>query len=132
MKALKFGTVFTTAALVIGTATAALGIPLTVNNIPASIQGRSGGSQATGSCGNIAQAPNVEINLTSSTYLKLNAQAAGDPTLYIKGPLNFCVLNSASGLSTSGQWPAGLYQVYVGDRQGGTQPFTLSIDGSSN
>lgn len=135
MKNLKLGTALSAVILLTGTASAALGLPLTSQNFPTTVQGRSGGNQSTGNCGTIAQAPNVEINLSQPTYLKLSAQVGGDPTLYIQGPLNLCVLDdkmSANGLETSGRWPAGVYQIYVGDRQGGSHPFNLAIEGSSN
>jgi hypothetical protein len=135
MKTLNLKTLFGTTAFLMGTATVAFGMPFTLQNLPTTIQGMSGGSQATANCGSIAAVPNAEINLTSASYLKLTAQAGGDPTLHIEGPLNLCVLDdktSNKGLQTSGQWPAGTYRIYVGDRQGSSYPFTLSIEGSSN
>ncbi|MGA1265138.1 MAG: hypothetical protein ACO331_14725 [Prochlorothrix sp.] len=108
---------------------------LTPSDLPISIRGLSGGSETTQNCGSIDSTPHAEIQLSRATYLKLNVTGGSDPTLYIEGPLNLCVLSdktSAESLQTSGRWPAGNYRVYVGEKTSGRHNMTLDVQGSGN
>ncbi|MBD2744576.1 hypothetical protein [Coleofasciculus sp. FACHB-1120] len=105
-------------------------------NDPVVLSGASGG-QTSSNCGYISQTPNQVVRITADRidYLRLSIQSSGEPTLLVDGPGGrFCVLaDSASGdkPEISGVWPQGVYNVYVGDRAGGTHPYTLSITGQN-
>ncbi|MGA1625628.1 MAG: hypothetical protein ACO4AJ_08385 [Prochlorothrix sp.] len=106
---------------------------LTSSDLPTTIEGESGGPESTQSCGSIASTPHAELELSSATCLKLSVTGGNDPTLYIQGPLNLCVLSdktSDDGLQTSGRWPAGTYQIFVGEKDVVGQDMTLSIQNS--
>jgi len=116
-----------------GWGTGAIAQTLTPQDLPRTVTGQTGGNQATANCGTIDTLPAVELRLTSPSYLKLQVASGGDPTLYIEGPLNLCVLydkTAPQGLTTSGRWPAGDYRVFVGEKGGFSNPYTLTIQGS--
>lgn len=107
-----------------------------LSNDPVVLSGTSGG-QSSSNCGYISQTPNqvVRVTVDRINYLRLSVQSSGEPTLLVDGPGGrFCVLaDSASGdkPEISGVWLRGNYNVYVGDRAGGTHPYTLSITGQN-
>lgn len=102
---------------------------LTQADLPVTISGNAGGPQASDSCGSIASEPNLTVQLTEASYLDIQAQAGAASTLWIDGPMDFCVLPDANSqeLDIAGHWPEGTYRVYVGDRQGQTAPYTLTV-----
>lgn len=88
--------------------------------------GTSGGTKDSRDCGFIADAPNLQIQLSEPfTYLRFSVQGDGQPTLLIEGPGGrFCGLGQPE---ISGFWKPGTYNIYVGDREKGNNPFTLSV-----
>lgn len=106
---------------------------LTPRELPITVQGLSGGSQSTANCGAIDAVPHADIHLDSATYLKLTVNGGSNPTLYIEGPLNLCILHdktAPTGLQTAGRWPAGDYRVFVGEKDNARDSITLNIQGS--
>jgi|GEM_PF-6975617 hypothetical protein len=103
--------------------------PLTLNDLPVTIMGTTGG-EVSNSCGNIPVVPHLELSLDSASSLNISVNTTADAILWIDGPSDFCVLRDAATnqLDTSGFWPEGLYKLYVGDRQGTTQlPFSMTV-----
>lgn len=99
------------------------------------INGQSGGSINSKSCGFVSNKPSYTLSLSERTdYLQMSVAAeGGQPTLLVIGPKkddSFCVLGDISaGLKPeiSGVWEAGTYKVYVGDRYGERHQFKLNI-----
>lgn len=106
-----------------------------LNNKSQKIEGQSGGIVDSKGCGFIASSPNHVMNLTKRVdYMRLTVKASGgQPTLLVVGPNSgdsFCVLgDEISGLKPeiSGVWEAGVYEIYVGDRQKQNYQFILDI-----
>lgn len=100
---------------------------------PIQVTGTSGGEQKDPGCaGYIAAIPNHRIEITEDSDLKFVLQAAGQPTLLIRSSTGqvFCVpSDSYSGgkVEIPGRWSKGMYDVFVGDRNKGQNPYTLSI-----
>jgi hypothetical protein len=100
---------------------------------PITLNGTSGGAKKDSSCaGFIGDRPNHTIQVTADRNLKFTLQGSGEPTLLITGAQgqNFCV--QADRLSNGkveipGRWTKGSYSVFVGDRGGARNPYTLSI-----
>ena len=103
------------------------------NADPLAVSGKSGGQKATLDCGKIAAAPNHEIKMTQDfQYLRFSVQSAGQPTLLIEEPggRRTCVLAdgfSGGNIESPGYWKQGSYSIYIGDRAGASNPYTLSI-----
>ncbi|MGK7928612.1 MAG: hypothetical protein AB4290_25815 [Spirulina sp.] len=101
-------------------------------NYNKTLSGRSGGSVATQDCGFIANSPNHVITLDTdidSMEIKIQVEG-GEPTLLIDGPDGrFCTRAIDGEAAIEGLWPAGLYQVMVGDRISANSQYnyTLSI-----
>ena len=96
---------------------------------PIQVTGNSGGPTAS-SCGNLAAAPNVTIDVTADTSIHFRLQSAGQPTLKIDGPGDFdlCVpSHDGANIEVPGQWPSGQYRVFVGDLGGGSHGYALNI-----
>jgi hypothetical protein len=99
---------------------------------PLVVNGTSGGSTASQSCGMISAQPNHVLTLNGNfNYLRINVQSSGQPTLLIQGPSGTsCVpADSLSGgnIQSPGYWEQGTYSIYVGDRAGGQNSYTLSL-----
>ncbi|HEY9661189.1 MAG TPA: hypothetical protein V6C65_22275 [Allocoleopsis sp.] len=96
---------------------------------PVTVSGSSGGAQAS-ECGYIPGAPSQVITVNQPTPLRFKLQGQGQPTLWITGPVNRCVMaDSLSGgtIELPGMWEQGTYSVYVGDTSQNSYPYTLSI-----
>jgi hypothetical protein len=97
-----------------------------------SVSGVTGGSQAS-SCGYIASSPSQTIQVTEAfTSLDITVQSTGDYTLLITGPNGFseCVMAhdfDGGVIQSPGLLNQGTYNIYVGDRSGAQNPFTLLI-----
>ncbi|MCC5896415.1 MAG: hypothetical protein JJU32_00670 [Phormidium sp. BM_Day4_Bin.17] len=92
------------------------------------LEGNSGGSSSSQDCGYTAAAANHEITLRQDfSYLRLEVEAEGSPTLLVIGPDSGDRFCARSLPQQSGYWQAGTYRIYVGDRQGNSQPYRLSI-----
>ena len=103
---------------------------------PLLIQGISGGTEKS-DCGFIAKTPNQIIEVTKDiSSLRFSVESKGNPTLLINGPKGrFCVPgDSLSGgkIQLPGYGDKGSYSIFIGDRDGGQYPFTLSISQKSN
>jgi hypothetical protein len=96
---------------------------------PVTVTGSSGGSQSS-QCGFISGTPSQVIIVSQPTPLRLSLQGQGQPTLWIKGPVNRCVMadDLAGGkIEVPGVWEQGTYSVFVGDRSQNGHPYRLSI-----
>jgi hypothetical protein len=98
--------------------------------------GLSGGSNFTTDCGYIdaADAPDHVITLTRPfSFLRVGVEAEGDVTLIVTGPDGRYCSDDVNGAmpEISGAWPAGTYEVWVGDWEGnnssGTYHYQLSF-----
>jgi hypothetical protein len=97
---------------------------------PLEFKGTSGGSQASKGCGMIGATPNYVVNLTTNfNYLRFTVQGSGQPTLLIQGPNGSSCVQAVPGgnIEVPGYWEKGTYSIYVGDRAGNPNPYTLSI-----
>ncbi len=98
---------------------------------PVELSGTTGGAQADSACGSINTSAAQVVQVTESfAALNFEVQSAGDYTLLITGPNNFkeCVFaHDGSSIKSPGLLNQGEYQVYVGDRQGESHPYTMSI-----
>lgn len=97
---------------------------------PLVVTGTSGGTQDSKGCGMIGATPNHVINLGNDfEYLRFSVQSTGQPTLLIKGPNGTTCIPGVAGenIQDSGLWGKGSYSIYIGDRAGGQNPYTLSI-----
>ncbi len=87
---------------------------------PLASTGLSGGPIRTDDCGNIDAAPDHVITLSQPfAYLRVYAVSSGDVTMVVQGPFGRVCSDDAIGLmpAVARQWPAGTYQVWVGDWQ---------------
>jgi len=92
------------------------------------VSGSSG--QVQSQCGFIANAPAQVVVVNQSTPLRFKVQSQGQPTLWIKGPVDRCVMAdgfSGGKIEVPGVWEPGTYSVYVGNQVQAGQPYTLSI-----
>ncbi len=131
-----------TLALLLGTPALVLASPhtLTASNPSMEIKGVSGGPSLVSDCSAVlSQQPSQEILLTesflqTSGFLKFALEAPGAPVLVLDGPAGrFCSLGDSrseqnQNPEVSGYWLPGTYRVYVGDREQGNHPYTLSIN----
>lgn len=113
-------------------ATAIPGTATTPLSSPIVIQGTSGGSQL-GDCGYIASQPAQRLEVSESfAALQFNLESAGSPTLLIEGQDGHyqCIMAdrlSGGRIDVEGIWQQNLYSIYVGDRNGDSYPFVLTI-----
>ncbi|HEY9617269.1 MAG TPA: hypothetical protein V6C64_10530 [Microcoleaceae cyanobacterium] len=101
---------------------------------PIQVTGVSGGEQKDAGCaGYITATPNHKIEITEDSDLKFVLQAnGGQPTLLIRSSTgqDFCVPSdkySGGKVEIPGRWSKGTYDIFVGDRNQGHSPYTLSI-----
>jgi hypothetical protein len=101
--------------------------------LPHTVEGRSGGNSYTNDCGYVGDTANYTFHLsqaTSDLSASVTSTAIGaDMTLTIKGPDGRTCLDDTNASlmpSYDGPWPAGEYQVWVGD-WGDSQPFSLTF-----
>jgi hypothetical protein len=97
---------------------------------PVTVSGSAGGSQSS-QCGYINPTPSQVLVVNQTAPLRFKVQSQGQPTLWIKGPVDRCVMadSFANGtVEVPGVWEKGTYSIFVGTvQQVGSQPFTLSI-----
>lgn len=99
---------------------------------PLTREGTSGGAQNSGDCGSIAPEPNHLVRVEQPIpYLSLQVETnGGTPTMLVEGPSGrFCLLpHSADGpIKYAGHGDPGIYNIYVGDRSGGSHAYTLTV-----
>ncbi|MCG8367754.1 MAG: hypothetical protein MJA27_31030 [Pseudanabaenales cyanobacterium] len=97
------------------------------------VSGVSGGSESS-SCGFISNTPNQVLQVTEPfAPLDIRVTSTGDFTLFISGPNGFseCVManNYDQGvISAPGLLNQGAYSIFVGDLNGQSNPYRLSIE----
>jgi hypothetical protein len=97
--------------------------------------GLSGGTRSTNDCGYVdaSNAPDHVVTLTRPfSFLRASVEASGDVTLLVTGPDGRFCSDDANGLmpEISGYWPAGTYNIWVGDFVGngnGTYRYQLFL-----
>jgi hypothetical protein len=92
------------------------------------VSGNSG--QVQSQCGFIANAPAQVVVVNQPTPLRFKVEGQGQPTLWIRGPVDRCVMAdgfSGGKIEVPGIWESGTYSVYVGNQAQAGQPYTLSI-----
>ncbi|MDB9315689.1 hypothetical protein PN462_21425 [Spirulina sp. CS-785/01] len=98
------------------------------------VQGESGGTVDSGDCGYIPTRPNHVMNLSGdiesmSLELTVANSEEAQPTLLIVGPDGrFCIRAIEGKADSAGLWPAGRYEIYVGDRSGKKNDYIISIN----
>jgi hypothetical protein len=115
-------------------------IPLTpgFKEDPMIFSGKSGGTKQTPDCGKIAATPNHQIKMNQDfQYLRFSLKSSGKPTLLIQEPGGKRTCLSADSFSggnieSPGYWKQGLYSIYIGDRAGQTNQYTLFITQKNN
>ena len=98
---------------------------------PLVIRGTSGGGQNKG-CGMTGATPNLEIRLSDNfNYLRFTVQSTGQPTLLNEGPTGSSCVQADSFskgiIQAPGYWEKGTYRIYIGNRTGAQNAYTLSI-----
>ncbi|MEL6813852.1 MAG: hypothetical protein AAFP03_03445 [Cyanobacteria bacterium J06598_3] len=99
---------------------------------PVQMQGQTGGPESS-SCGNIDRSGGQRVRVTEAfASLSFEVESEGDYTLFITGPGGFseCVFahNYDGGvIQAPGLLNQGEYRVFIGDRSGESNPYTLSI-----
>ena len=99
---------------------------------PIQVSGVTGGSQSS-SCGFISNTPSQVLQVTEPfAPIDIQVTSTGDFTLFISGPDGFseCVManNFDQGvINAPGLLNQGAYSIFVGDRNGQSNPFSLSI-----
>lgn len=92
---------------------------------PITVSGSSG--QVQSECGFNAGSPTQVVVVNQPTPLRFTVEGQGQPTLWIKGPVNRCVMTPGSSINVPGVWEQGTYSVFVGNLAEGSHPYTLSI-----
>lgn len=91
------------------------------------------GTMNSQDCGFIAQTPNHVIQITDDLpYWRIMVTTSASPTLLIDCPTGrYCMLPEGSAnsgvLQYSGYGTPGNYNIYIGDRQQGQNPYRISI-----
>ena len=99
----------------------------------AEISGNSGGPQASNECGFIPTQPDYSFNITQPTAsVSIEVSGSNDYTLLMVGPGNSreCILAhdfDGGAIQSRGLYKAGTYHIYVGDLDGASTPFTLTV-----
>ncbi len=96
---------------------------------PVSNNGISGGPIQTPDCGNIDTTPDHVIEITQNfAFLRAHVESQGDVTLVVQGPFGRICSDDVVGLlpEIARDWPAGSYQVWIGDFGGGLN-YTLFL-----
>jgi hypothetical protein len=127
---IKWAAIPTAIAMTLALATSVHSDPVhTPLSAPITVSGNSGGSESS-QCGFISSTPSQVIVVNQPTPLRFQLQGQGQPTMWIKGPVERCVMaDSFSGgnLEVPGVWEQGTYSIFIGDLAQGSHPYTLSI-----
>jgi hypothetical protein len=95
------------------------------------LTGTSGGPKKDASCaGFIAAEPNHVVQIKENSNLSFRLQGAAGSTLLITGDKGqkFCVQALSDGkIEIPGRWNQGNLSVFIGSRNQGGSPYTLSI-----
>ena len=131
---LRFSSLLLALAAVMSAGSAAMAqtVAKTPLSAPIEMSGQTGGSESS-ACGNIDPSGGQRVQVTETfASLDFEVESQGNYTLLIKGPGGFeeCEFahNYEGGvLKSPGLLNQGEYQVFVGDRDGESHPYTLSI-----
>lgn len=108
-------------------------VSIASNAEPLTLNGISGGDRKDAGCaGFIGDRPNHTVQVTTDSNLTFTLQGSSESTLLITGAQgeNFCVRAdrlSNGKVEIPGRWPKGSYSVFIGERGGSRNPYTLSI-----
>ena len=137
MKPLHYTLLITTtfATILFGlTTTRSLAQSISVNgqlSNPITSEVTSGGNVDSGDCGLISDTPQEVIQVTEKmNYMRMTLEgASSNATLLVEGPDGrFCLLpDSGQEPSLSGVWVSGEYKIYVGDKEGDRDQYTLRL-----
>jgi hypothetical protein len=99
---------------------------------PLTREGTSGGAENSGDCGSIASQPNHVLRVEQPIpYFSFQVETnGGTPTMLVEGPSGrFCLLpHRANGpIKFAGHGDPGSYNIYVGDRSGGSHSYILTV-----
>lgn len=117
-----------TFAIITTASTGALAEVQTPLSAAVTVSGSSGEVQSQ--CGFHAGSPAQVLVVNQPSPLLFRVQSQGQPTLWIRGPVDRCVMadaTSGGNIEVPGVWQPGTYSVYVGNQAQGGQPYTLSI-----
>ncbi|MEM9264666.1 MAG: hypothetical protein AAGA46_04005 [Cyanobacteria bacterium P01_F01_bin.13] len=97
------------------------------------ITGTSGGSQTSAECGFVPAKPNYSFSITEPASVSIEVSGADDYTLLMVGPDNSsseCILAhdfDGGAIQSRGLYKPGTYHLYVGDIDGASAPFTMTV-----
>ena len=98
------------------------------------ISGMSGGAQTSAECGFVPAQPHYSFNITQPTAsVSIEVSGTNDYTLLMVGPDNNsreCILAhdfDGGTIQSRGLYKAGSYRLYVGDIDGASAPFNLTV-----
>lgn len=97
------------------------------------VTGRSGGPQAS-DCGFVSPSANHTVQITEAVApLNVEVTSSGNYSLLIESDNGFseCVrAHSYDGgaIESTGAVPAGTYRIYVGDFDGASHPFSMTVN----
>lgn len=98
------------------------------------VSGMSGGPQSSADCGFLPAQPDYSFNITQPTAsVSIAVSGSNDYTLLMVSPDNNsreCILAhdfDGGAIQSRGLYKAGTYHLYVGDIDGVSAPFTMSV-----
>ena len=98
------------------------------------ITGTSGGSQTSAECGFIPAQPDYSFSITQpAASVSIEVSGTNDYTLLMVGPdtnSSECILAhdfDGGAIQSRGLYKTGTYHLYVGDIDGASAPFTLTV-----
>jgi hypothetical protein len=99
---------------------------------PLTREGTSGGAENSVDCGSIAPQANHVLQVEQPIpYLSFQVETnGGTPTMLVDGPSGrFCLLPHRAGgpIKYAGHGDPGTYNIYVGDRSGGSHSYILTV-----
>ncbi len=123
----------------LGLVLTACGVPLVVvapGFEPLTLEGRAGGSVASGQCGSVQRRPNHRLQIAEDMdYLKLEVREARNVTLLVRGADGFLCATPIQDrpAQISGYWQAGVYEIFIGSLDPGqSPPYRLVVSGAKS
>lgn len=135
MKLARWSAIPTALAAVLAMGSLAVSQTVTIapNSPDMPLSGTSGGPKKDKSCaGFISNTPNHVIQVTEDANLRFSLTGSKESTLLIMGSQGQRICVQADSMSEGkieipGRWTQGRYEVFVGERAQGRNPYTLSI-----
>jgi hypothetical protein len=121
------------AVLAMGSLAVSQTVTIAPNSPDVPLNGTSGGPKKDKSCaGFISNTPNHVIQVTADANLRFSLTGSRESTLLITGSQGQRICVQADSMSESkievpGRWTQGRYEIFVGERTQGRNPYTLSI-----